>query len=61
MSDRDEIGSTGPAGPPDREPVRTGATGRAQEPKPSEAPQSAAEAAEREQDRQLAEGTENPG
>lgn len=27
MSDRDEIGSTGPAGPPDREPVRTGGHG----------------------------------
>ena len=57
MATRDAEQPTGPRNLQDREPADTGAP----EQKPAEAPPSAAEAAEREQARQLAEGTESPG
>lgn len=57
MATRENDHTTGPTGPQGRDPADTGP----QEQKPAEAPRSAAEAAEREQARQLAEGTESPG
>src|SRR5690242_7608560 len=57
MATRDDGHPTGPTGPQGREPAETGA----REQKPAEAPPSAAEAAEREQARQLSDGTESPG
>ena len=45
----------------DRDPADAHATDHAREQKPADAPRSAAEAAEQEQARQVAEGTESPG
>jgi hypothetical protein len=57
MATREDDHTTGPTGPQSRDPADTGAP----EQKPAEAPRSAAEAAEREQAHQVAEGTESPG
>ncbi len=57
MATREDDHTMGPTGPQGRDPADTGAP----EQTPAEAPRSAAEAAEREQARQLAEGTESPG
>ena len=57
MATRDDGHTTEPTGSQGRDPADTGAP----EQKPAEAPRSAAETAEREQARQLAEGTESLG
>ena len=57
MATREDDRIRGPMGPQGRDPADTGAA----EQQPAQAPRSAAEAAEREQARQLAEGTESPG
>jgi hypothetical protein len=57
MATHDDGHTTGPTGRQSRDSADTGAP----EQKPAEAPPRAAEAAEREQARQLAEGTESRG
>jgi hypothetical protein len=57
MATHEDGHTTGPTGRQGRDSADTGAP----EQKPADAPRSAAEAAEREQARQLAEGTESPG
>lgn len=57
MATRQDDHTPGPTGPQGREPADTGTP----EQQPAAAPPSAAEAAEREQARQLAAGTESPG
>jgi hypothetical protein len=54
-------GQTRPAGCDPADAHATDATEQARKQKPADAPRSAAEEAEREQARQLAEGTESPG
>jgi len=64
MVAHDDGRPTGQSRPQGRDPAEahaTDATERAREPKPADAPRSAAEEAEREQARQVAEGTESPG
>lgn len=57
MATRQDDHTPGPTGPQGREPADTGTP----EQQPAAVPPSAAEAAEREQARQLAAGTESPG
>lgn len=61
MAARNDGCATEQTSPPGRDPAGTNAPDRVQKQEPADAPKSAAEEAEREQARQLAEGTESPG